>query len=299
MCWISYFTWAHDIVGDSGAFLTSHDDTIGWVTAILILIVDVIDRRSVAVTLRDLVLVVFFVGAIQWNSRRLAWVSLAMGVAVIYTLFPVGRVKRRVNRFAWFLAPLLVVYVVVGWGRQNKLFLPLRSFSTVSTQEDASTLARNAENLSLIFTANTTHVVVGTGWGKRYIPLTMKYDISNAFELWQYIPHNSILGLLAFTGIFGFAGFWLPIPTSVFLNGRIARLSKEPGVGSVGIVGAAQLIVCANQAYADMGVFDVKPMYVAAISYAIALRLPVVAGVWSAPAAAGSKAALDGRGSSN
>src|SRR6202000_1980241 len=28
MCWISYFTWGRKTLGESGAFLTSHDDTI-------------------------------------------------------------------------------------------------------------------------------------------------------------------------------------------------------------------------------------------------------------------------------
>ena len=39
-------------------------------------------------------------------------------------------------------------------------------------------------------------------------------------ELWPYVPHNSILGLLAYTGILGFAGYWLAFPTAVFLNAR-------------------------------------------------------------------------------
>lgn len=282
MCWISYFTWGRDTVGDSGAFLTSHDDTIGWVVGILILVVHIFERRSLKRTVFDGLLILFFLGAIQWNSRRLAWVSFAMGLVIAYLLFPPGKAKRRVNRVVTYVVPILILYVVVGWGRSNRIFLPLRSLSTVSTQEDASTLARNAENLGLILTANSSHFAIGTGWGHRYFPVSMKYDISSSFELWPYVPHNSILGLLAFTGALGFAGFWLAIPTSVFLNARVARLSPDVAARGVGIIGAAQLIVCVNQLYADMGLFDVKPMYVMAVSYAIALRLPVVVGVWPA-----------------
>jgi hypothetical protein len=283
MCWISYFTWAHDVVGGAGAYLTTHDDTICWVVAIFILIIDSVERKSWAVTVRDSALALFFIGAIQWNSRRLAWVSLAMGLAVVYALFPKGAAKRRVNRFVRIAVPILAIYVAVGWGRENRLFLPLRSLSTVSTQEDTSTLARNAENLSLIWTANSFHSAIGTGWGKPYIPITTKYDISGAFKLWQYVPHNSILGLLAFTGILGFAGFWLAIPTSVFLNARVAQLSKDPKARGIGMVAVAQLIVCANQLYADMGLHDVKPMYAIAVSYAIALRVPPLVDVWVTP----------------
>ena len=280
MCWVSYFTWGRDSVGDSGAFLTSHDDSVLWVVSILVLIVDAVDRRSIATSLRNAAVALFIVVAIQWNSRRLAWVSLAMGLAVMYALFPQGAAKRRIARVARYAAPILILYVVVGWGRPNRIFLPIRSLSSVSTQEDASTLARNAENLGLILTANSSHFTVGTGWGKRYFPVSTKYDISD-FELWPYVPHNSILGLLAFTGVLGFAGFWLAVPTSVFLNSRLARLSPDKKARDVGLIGAAQLVVCANQLYGDMGIFDVKPMYVLAISYAIALRLPSAAGVWT------------------
>jgi hypothetical protein len=289
MCWLSYFTWAQKLVGESGAYMTTHDDTIPWVVAILILTVNALTRRSPAVTARNSVLIFFLLGAIQWNSRRLAWVSLVMGLIVLYSLFPPGVAKRRINRYGKFVMPIVLLYTVVGWGRESKIFLPLRALSSVSTREDASTLARNAENLGLIATANSGGLF-GTGWGNPYICLTMKYDISG-FELWRYVPHNSILGLLAFTGIIGFAGFWLAIPTAVFLNARVARLVSDPRARSVALIGAAQMIVSINQLYGDMGIFFPKPMYVIAVSYAIAMRLPRIVGVWDPAAAPRMRAA--------
>jgi hypothetical protein len=279
MCWISYFTWARGVVGESGAYITTHDDTILWVGAILILVVHSIDRRSVAVTFANGLLILVFLGAIQWNSRRLAWVSLVIGLVVLYFLFPPGAAKRRIARIGKYALPIIGLYIAIGWGRQNPIFLPLRSLSSVTTQEDASTLARNAENLGLITTANAQNIVVGTGWGKPYAPVTMKYDISG-FLLWQYVPHNSILGLLAFTGILGFAGFWMAVPTAVFLFARVARHANDPRARSTAIVAAAVLFVCLNQLYGDMGLIFLRPMYAIAISYAVALRLPIASGVW-------------------
>jgi hypothetical protein len=282
MCWLSYFTWGNNLVGTGGAYLTSHDDTILWVVSILVLLVDAVDKPSIGRSLRNGATIFFLLGAIQWNSRRLAWVSLAMGLGVLYALFPAGRAKRRINLVGWFALPLLLVYVAVGWGRGTGIFLPLRALSTVSTEEDASTLARNAENLGLMYTANHSGYLLGTGWGRPYFPVTMKYDIS-LFELWQYIPHNSILGLLTFTGFLGFAGFWMAFPTAVFLNTRVASLSADARARKVAMIGAAQMVVCANQLYGDMGIFSAKAMYVMAVSYAMALRLPGLAGVWNAP----------------
>ncbi|MGH7271899.1 MAG: hypothetical protein ACREJ3_15830, partial [Polyangiaceae bacterium] len=148
------------------------------------------------------------------------------------------------------------------------------------TEEDNSTKARNCENLSLIATARASSLAVGTGWGHKYLCLTNKYSIAAEFELWPYIPHNSILGLFAYTGILGFAGFWLAIPTAVFFNARVARLGSTRGLRDAGVIGAAQMIVCTNQLYGDMGSFSPATLYVLAVSYAIALRLPAVAGVW-------------------
>ena len=157
----------------------------------------------------------------------------------------------------------------------------------MSTHEDASTLARNAENLGLIATANSYGPLLGAGWGHKYICLTTKYDISQAFELWQYVPHNSILGLLAFTGTLGFAGWWLALPTAIFIN---TRLAPDRRARVVGLIAAAQIVVCLNQLYGDMGTFFFKPMYVLAISFATALRLPRSAGVWG-PVKAAKRAA--------
>jgi len=279
MCWYSYFTWGRNFVGGSGIFLTTHDDTIVWVGSILMLVVNAVDRRSTAVTLRNGFLALFLVGAIQWNSRRIAWISLALALVVLYALFPQGAAKKRVRRAVQVVVPVLALYVAVGWGRQNRIFLPLRSISNVSNDEDSSTLARNAENLGLIATANSVQPALGTGWGHPYIALTTKYDISG-FKLWRYMPHNSILMVLAFTGVLGFMGLWMSVPTSVFLNARTARFGNDAKAKSVAIVGAAQVVVCGVQLYGDMGIFSAQTMYALAICQAIALRLPPLAGAW-------------------
>jgi hypothetical protein len=46
------------------------------------------------------------------------------------------------------------------------------------------------------------------------------------------------------------------------------------------MIGVAQVIVCANQLYGDMGIFYLEPMYTLAISFAMAIRLPPIAGAW-------------------
>jgi hypothetical protein len=265
---------------------TSHDDTVLWCVCVFILLDSIIESRAMTSSLRDILLMLLIVLGIVLNNRRIAWVSLAMASVVWFALLPAGRVKRRIARSVLALAPVLLLYVTIGWGRSGRLFKPLQSFATVTTQEDESTKARNCENLGLIATSNASSMLFGTGWGHPYIEVSNKYSIAFAFPLWQYVPHNSILGLLAYTGVLGFSGYWMSFPTAMFLNSRMARLSKAPLARKAGRLAGCSMVICANQFYGDQGIFYVKSIYFLSLAYAVALRLPLSAGVWPGRAAA-------------
>ena len=284
MCWCYYLLYIRTgRVDPLPEYLTSHDDTVLWVVCILLLLLRLIEPSRPGDRFGSFLLVVLLGGAVLFNQRRLAWVSLGMGGALLFFLLPPGKAKRRAARAVLTLSPILLIYTAVGWGRPERIFKPLQSISTVSTAEDTSTKARNVENLGLIATSNANNPLFGTGWGHPYIEVSNKYSIAKYFPLWRFIPHNSILGLLAYSGILGFCGYWLVFPTAMFLTARMARMSKTPGARHLGAMGAAQLVVCANQFYGDMGIYYAKSVYMLALSYAIALRLPVMTGVWPGP----------------
>jgi hypothetical protein len=281
MCWIFYFAYMPSIVPNL-EYATAHDDSVVWVISILWVLVHALTRRSRGTTLVSGVIAIILLGAIQWNNRRLAWVGLVMALATAFFLLPHGPARRRVVRILWVTVPIVAIYAAVGWGRSERIFVPLRSIATVTTQEDSSTRARNVENLGLIATVRASNAIAGTGWGHGYIEVSSKYSIARFFELWPYIPHNSILGLLAYTGILGFSGYWLAFPTAIFLNSRVARLGSTQALRNAGLAGCVSMVVCANQMFGDMGVFSLRTMYLLAATYAVALRLPAVAGVWDA-----------------
>jgi O-antigen ligase len=201
-------------------------------------------------------------------------------MVALYFLVPPSPVKRRLKRMAIACMPLLVIYVAVGWGRPEKVFKPLQSLSSVSSKPDSSTLARNVENLSLIATANYSSGVMGTGWGHKYVELSNKYTIADAMELWQYVPHNSILGLLGFTGFLGVLGFWMMFPVTIFLLARTALQAQDPRARSVGLVGVMSTIACLNQMFGDMGIFSWITMYFLSMVWGAALRVPAESGAW-------------------
>ena len=265
-------------------YFSSHDDTVLWVLAIVMLIAWAIGHGTKLSRLGAAVGIPLFVLVLQLNGRRLAWVSLAAALMVVYALVPVGKIKRKINRGLVIGVPILALYVGIGWGRKEQAFKPLKALETISTQEDDSTKARNVENLGLIATASEAGPLLGTGYGHKYKEVSNKYSIAEKFDLWPYIPHNSILGLLAYTGILGFAGVWLAFPTALFLHARTAKMAKERRERAVGIVGVSLLVICANQLFGDMGLVSSMAMYLLAASYAVAMRLPITANVWPVPA---------------
>jgi len=296
MCWLFYFLYVRSGALDPNppAYMTEHDDTVLWVVCIILLLVYIVEARGIGKRLKAGIFALFLLGAVQFNGRRLAWVSLAMGLAVFFFLLPPGKAKRTVVRAIFVAVPAFALYVAVGWGRTEPMFKPLQSFQTVATQEDASTKARNVENLGLIATANAYGSLTGSGWGHRYVELSDKYQI-HEFELWPFIPHNSILGLLAYSGILGAMGFWFPFSTAMYLNARLAYQGRTPMGRRAGVIAATQMVVCANQMYGDMGIFSSKTIYILAASYGIAMRLPAVDGVWSSSARSARPAASGNR----
>ncbi|HEX8790758.1 MAG TPA: O-antigen ligase family protein [Polyangiaceae bacterium] len=273
-------------------YLSTHEDTVVWTTSICFVLTRAIQfptRRNRTVAA---VIVPLFLVAIQLNNRRLAWISLAGSVLALYFLLPPSPVRRKIHRWVAIAVPVLLLYVAIGWGHSNQaIFAPLRAFETVSTAEDASTKARNVENLGLIATAQQANSVFGTGLGHKYTEVSEKYQI-HGFELWPYVPHNSVLGLLTYTGFVGFIGYWMVFPAGVFFHARLAR-APNPAHRLIGFTAIAQIVACADQWYGDMGSFSIVTAYSLAISLAAALRLPTIAGVWppAAPAVRGASGA--------
>jgi O-Antigen ligase len=273
-------------------YMTSHDDSVLWTVGIAFVLLGAVVTPSLRTRVTAGLVTPLLLCAMQFNNRRLAWISLGGAIIALYFLLPASPAKRRARRIAWVIVPVLGLYTAIGWGRPEGIFRPLRSFETVSVEQDASTLARNAENLGLIATANQGWVL-GTGWGQKYVEVTNKYQI-HFFELWPYIPHNSVLGLFAYTGYFGFVGFWMIFPTATFLHARTATFAPKPRDRLVGMLGVVQILACANQWYGDMGSFSATTMYMLAASFAAALRIPIATGAWPGGEPSAKSPALGG-----
>jgi hypothetical protein len=290
MSFIFYLLYVRPMVIRPPPTLSTHSDTVLWTFVILALAANALEIRGKYAGLYATIGIPVLLVAIQLNNRRLAWVSLAAGLLTLYALWRPSKRKRRINKFMLVVVPVVALYAAIGWGRGERIFKPIAALASVSTAEDASTKARNIENLGLIATARYNGWMTGPGFGHKYFEVSNKYSIAEFFELWQYVPHNTVLGIFAFTGIVGFVGLWLRIPTAVFAFSRMARLAQRPIERAAGMLGVVGIVICCNQCYGDMGMFAAVPMYTFALIFGAAMRLPVEAGAWTTPSRRAARA---------
>jgi hypothetical protein len=274
-----YFLVVKVKMTEAPATMTTHADSALFVTAILIPLVWLLERRSLRAFVAALVPWALFSFAIVKNNRRLAWVSLIETLIVIYFMLPRSRIKRRVTVFAIAISPLLVSYVATGADRYETIFKPAHSFATMITTEDDSSKQRNIENYNLIETLKA-NPVIGQGWGHEYREVSVAISIKEYFEQYRFIPHNSVLGLLAFTGLVGFAGTWAFLPVAAFLLARSHRSAHDLRVRTIALVALCEIVVFMNQMYGDMGFSSLTVTTLMAMSIAAASRASLGTGAW-------------------
>jgi len=269
------------------ATLTTHHDSALFVSGIVVLGAWAVERRS-----QRAILTAFFAGsfialAIAYNNRRLAWVSLLGAVVVAYALLPHGKLKRRINLGMMIAAPILALYIAIGWDSPRAFFKPVASLASMLSKTDSSSATRDIENYNLILTLKS-NPALGRGFGHEYDEVSVAYSIKEFFEQYRYIPHNSVLGLVAFTGLFGFAGIWTMLPVAAFLLARAHRAAKTPLERTIALVGIAEIVVFMNQLYGDMGMVSMTATWLMAGSLAAAGRMAVWTGAWPVKAVRGS-----------
>ncbi|HZU82172.1 MAG TPA: O-antigen ligase family protein, partial [Polyangiaceae bacterium] len=266
--------------------MTSHGDTPLFVLGALMPLVFAAQTRTLSSLGWLVAAAVPICTAIQLNNRRIAWLAVEVGAALSYWLLRKDKLKRRINAVLIALAPVAIAYVVVGWGHPTGIFKPVGSISSMFGQhEDTSSQMRNIENYNLVQTLKSSPIL-GIGWGKEYHEIVVAYSIAGIFPQYRYMPHNSLLGVLAFTGMLGFVGVWQLVPVASYFLARGYHAAETPVARTAGLLGILSLIVCSLQMWGDVGFNDLTTNVLVGASIAVAGRLPVLVGAWpGAPAA--------------
>lgn len=259
---------------------TVHADSMLFADACLVVLVSLFERLSPRNVLTALLTLPVLAWGMVANNRRLVWVELLAALLVLYLITPFTKLKKRIAQGLALSAPLLAVYIAVGWNSGAKVFAPVRTIRSVMDSEyDRSALWRDWENYNLFFTLRA-HPVLGTGFGHGYVEVVKLPDISTFYDLYRYAPHNSVLGLVAYTGMVGFAGIWLFVPLGVFFAVRSYRFSRTPRERAAALATVGITVTYLVHCYGDMGLGTWASVFTVAPAFALMAKQAVATGAW-------------------
>jgi O-antigen ligase len=278
--------------GGRYSYATSHGDSVLFSVAIFLLIVDFLERLDRPRLIRVVLIVpILLMGGIE-NQRRTFWVMLLLMMVAVYFLTPRNAWKLSLTRLAVLAAPLVVLYVGVGWYRSEQIFAPVKSLRTVmEPSRDRSAYWRDVENWNVAMSMRQMPLT-GLGLGGRYTEVMRNDDVSFFYKEYRDWPHNTFLGLLLLMGPFGFTAVSALGALAIFLSIRSYRMATTPDhrVAALGCLCA--VIACQVMAWGDLGASFPQYKVFSALAVVLSAKLAVVTGAWPAraPRAAASAA---------
>jgi hypothetical protein len=259
---------------------TTHPDSMLFANAFVMMLAIFFERP----TRRSLALMFATLPLLSWgmiaNNRRLVWVELLVVLFVLYLITPFNRLKRRLAQALVIALPIVALYVGVGWNTSSRIFAPVQTIrSLIDAKVDASTLWRDMENFDLFYTLRS-NPLFGTGFGHGYDEIVHLPDISSAYQLYRFAPHNSVLGLLTYCGFIGFTGIWLMIPVGLFLAVRCYRFATTPCERSTALFAVGILVTYVVHCYGDMGLGTFTSVFTIGPALALVAKQAVATGAW-------------------
>lgn len=267
------------------AYATSHGDSVLFAVAAALLLADALEHGGRSRWLRNLpLLAVLFLGMV-YNNRRLVWVVLAVSAATAFLVSPMRGWKRAFMRAALVLVPLVGLYVGVGWGRPGRIFAPVNALRTVADpRADRSAFWRDVENWNLAMSLRDG-LILGVGLGAHYTEYMANDDVTGGttaegYKEYRAWPHNSILGMLLFMGVFGYTASAALLSLVVFWAVRSYRVARAPDL-RVAALGCLTVVVsCQLLAWGDTGAHYPQYKVLLGLAIAISARLAVASGAW-------------------
>jgi hypothetical protein len=278
-------TWPIDPVTGvpSLPYATSHHDSILFASAVVLLVSLVLERAGRhAKRTAVLLLPVLLLGMLA-NNRRMVWVQIGMVFLTVYLVTPPNPMKRKIRWVLMAALPVLAVYMAMGWDSDSSLFRPVHMVrSVVDPQSDVSTQCREIENFDLISTIRQFSVA-GTGYGNGYLNVVQLPELGYPLE--RYIPHNSILGLWAYCGYFGYTMMTLLWVGGVYFGVRAYHMARRPVDRTAALMTFGTVLIYMVQCWGDMGLGSWTGVFTMAPALAVAGKLAVAVGAWGEKAA--------------
>jgi O-antigen ligase len=257
---------------------TSHPDSMLFAGAFclcVVLFIEIPSRKHAL--LGAVVLPILTIGMIA-NNRRLAWVEVALGLVVLFFVMPMTRMKRRIVRWALIVAPVLLLYVMIGWDKTGGLFRGAQTIrSIIDSKSDASTEWRDWENYDLVVTLKSSPIF-GVGYGHPYLDQVKLPDVD--YKLEHFLPHNSILGLWAYGGLIGFSLLWMLIVVGAFFAARTYKLATRPLDRAAALAATMMLAIYLAHCYGDLALGTWASVFLVAAALSVVGKLALTTGAW-------------------
>jgi O-antigen ligase len=266
--------------GGKFATATSHGDSVLFAVAIFLLLVELMERPPGMRPRRTLLLLPILLAGAQENGRRLVWVMLLQMLVLAYLYSPFRGWKRSVTRLFVFTAPVVLLYVGIGWSSTSKIFAPIATLRSVAdTSQDHSAYWREVENWNLSRSIQQSPVL-GAGLGGRYTEFMFNDDISTVYKEYREWPHNTVLGMFFLMGLVGFVCIWSLWVGIVFVLSRAYRHAIDPAhrAGALALLGT--VMACHALAYGDTGAHYAQYKVFIGLVLALGPKLAVATGAW-------------------
>ena len=171
----------------------------------------------------------------------------------------------------------------------------LRRDCVADSDVDQSTLYRDLENFNLLYTLSFNQLI-GTGFGHPFAEVIKMADIS-FFKEYRFLPHNSILGLWAFTGLFGFTALSAALVMGVLCAARSYNVAHTHDQRIASFCALAMVVIYEIQCYGDIGFADRIGIFLVGPALGVAGQLAVSTGAWVRRRAQGLQGPQDLQGS--
>jgi len=262
-------------------YVNTHNDTVLYAVAVMLVGANALYNRGArsivvaACCLPPLAMAIFI------NNRRLAFVSVAACLVVLYLLLPRGRLKKRILAVAGAGVPLLAAYVAIGRSATYGIFGPAAKIWSLMSGEDRSMGTRDIENYNLINTLKPFPTpIIGQGFGHEYNEISKADSIKEFFSLYKYIAHNSVLWQWTLGGLVGFTVMWMLFALGVFFAARAFNAATRPTDRVAAITCLAVIVAHEIQEWGDMGSQNWLGVFLFGAAMAVAGKLAVSVGAW-------------------
>jgi O-antigen ligase len=149
----------------------------------------------------------------------------------------------------------------------------------VDSEVDKSSEWRDLENFNLVSTVKA-NPVAGTGWGHPMVEAVKLPSVVEEYELEPYLPHNSLLGLWAYTGVVGFTLIWMFMAVALYFAARAYRMATQPFDRTAALSSFSMIVIYMVHLYGDMALGTWTSIYLVGLAMVVAGKTAMKVGAW-------------------